>query len=151
MQYLDQFDARHAVDHGVVQLEEDDGASAGVAVEDGQVPQRAVALEEPAVQLTAHPGQHPIVSWGGERLLVDVVGDLEVGVVFPGGMGDAERRRHDLLAVPRQEVHAVADHPDHVGGGDVAVVDHALGDVHGLFRAFPAEEHRVVGRQSPGG
>ena len=65
-------------------------------------------------------------------------------------MGDAERRGHDLLAVPGQEVHAVADHPDHVRSGDVAVIDHALGDVHRLFRTFPVEEHRVVGRQPLG-
>ncbi len=134
----------------MVQLQEDDGPATGMAVEDREVPQRAVTLEETAVELAAHPGQHPVVAGGGERLLVDVVGDVEVRVVLPGGVGDAERRGHDLLPVPGQEVHAVADHPGDVGGGDVAVVDHALGDVHRLFRPFPVEEYRVVGRQSLG-
>src|SRR5256885_1648201 len=110
VQHLDELHARHAVDHGVVQLEEDDRPATGVAVEDREVPQRAVTLEETAVELAAHPGQHPVVAGGGECLLVDVVGDVEIRVVLPGGVGDAERRGHDLLPVPGQEVHAVADH-----------------------------------------
>ena len=126
----------------MVDLPDHGGVSRDAAQHDS-LPERTIAVEHAAVGLGGHTTEHLLVAVGGQPDFVDVILDVEVRVVDPQRVGDEERWEHDALAVPGQQVHAGADLLDHVLSGELALVDHAATDVHGLVGALHVEEGGV--------
>jgi hypothetical protein len=113
-QQLVEVGAGDPVDHAVVDLGQQGPASLGEAVPEGVLPQRSVAV---------HPGRHQpahqlrdlrTTAGGWYRDLPQVVVDVEVRVVDPGGRGQAERHRPEPLAVTRDQRETTGD-----GGDDL--------------------------------
>lgn len=100
--------ARRAVHHAVVHLGEQGEAVALQALDDPHLPERAVAVEGLGEDARGQVLQLGLPTRAGKRRVADVVVEVEVVVVHPGGMS-GERRERQLLPVPGQVVQARRD------------------------------------------
>jgi hypothetical protein len=113
-------------------------------------------MESTAVFPSARPwtttifqsGHHGVVARRGQRFLRDVVPDVEVGVVLPGRLGDAERRGYDLLSKARHEVQTFRNDANDVIERHAALVHGETCAMHRLVGSLEIEKRGVLGRQS---
>jgi len=147
--------ARHAVDRRVVDLREDAGPAALEAVDHVELPQRARAVERPRHDPRDLLGELRIAARLGERQLADVVVEVEVGVVDPVRVVEAERHLAHAPAQRRQEREPVADQRAHLLAAEAAarrrrgVEDRETRDVPGVAAALQREELRVEASELP--
>ena len=105
-------DRRPAVDHRVVGLRDDRDAPALEPLDEVDLPQGAVAVQLPALQAAHQVTELSVGARLGECGPAYVVGDVEVRVVDPHGVGDVSGDPTDLLAVPRHQPDPLLDQTD---------------------------------------
>jgi hypothetical protein len=139
-QDFEEVDARHAVDHAVVDLRDDGEAiRARETFDDPHLPQRLRAIELLRHDATGEPLELPLVSGPRQARVTDVVVDVEVLVVDPRGM-PVDRQALEDLAVAWDAMEPRVD-----VGTDALDVDAALGRAErsGLVERRPCDVHVV--------
>ena len=106
-----QLGRRDAVDGGVVELRHHAHVSVREALDDVHLPQRSCPVELPFGHVGHVRGQLGGAARRGERGASDVVAEIEVTVVGPVGVAEAQRHRHQ--AAPEHGGHGQA-RPDEV-------------------------------------
>ena len=81
-----QVNARHAIDHGMVDFPDNGRRPIRPAAQDDHLPQGMVAVELRRVHLTSKFRQHPVVSGRRQVHLFDVLLYVKRGVILPGWM-----------------------------------------------------------------
>jgi hypothetical protein len=127
--------ARHAIDGGMVHLGQDRHAVAVEAVDEVELPQWAGAIQRPGDDACDLLSEHAGIAGSGERQLADVELEVELGLVVPVGVVEAERhldqspvkRRQQVQASDHQVAHRVVGEPSARGGA--GVIDSDRGDV----------------------
>src|SRR3954447_15980128 len=147
--------ARDAVDDGVVDLRQQRDVAVRQAVDQVDLPQRAVAIERAGEDAGDGLGEPPVVAWRRDGGLADVEVEVEVGVLDPVRQVDAERHAREAPLQRRQEMDALADEPAEVGDLERAarrggrVVDREAADVPVGARGLHGQELRVQRRELP--
>jgi hypothetical protein len=112
--------ARHAVDDRVVDLGQHRHAPLGQAVDDVELPQRVRAIERPRDDACDLLGERMLVARRRGGGLADVEVEVEVLVLDPVRVVQAERHLGQAPAEGRQQVQALADEPADVLAGQSA-------------------------------
>ena len=113
-------------------LGEDRHPVAVEAVNEVQLPQGAGAVQWPSGDARDLLGEHARIAGGGERQLADVELEIQVRLVLPIGVVEAERHLDQSPAERRDQVEA---------GGD-QVADRAVGELSTRGGARVADPHR---------
>ena len=150
-----ELDARQAVRHGVVEHLEEGDAPALEPVDEPDVPQGAAPVEWARHQPRTEVEQLSLVTGLGQRRLVHVCCDVEVGVVHPHRCRLADQGETDALAQLRHQVQpALHLGPDLVEPqASTSVVQRSTledpdgSHVHGRVTRLHGEERRVERRQ----
>ena len=102
-QHCHQVGAGDSVDHAVVHFADERPTIGGQPVDHPHLPQRTRSIEllrhQPAHQVL----QVMLITWGRERRVPHVVGQVEVGIVDPHRMTQASRHEPDLLPIAGQQ------------------------------------------------
>nr|WP_254126867.1 hypothetical protein [Aquihabitans sp. G128] len=106
---LEQPQGGHPVDHGVVHLGVDREAVALQALDQHQLPERALAVEQRAVHARAEGEQLADPAGLGQRRVADVVLEVELLVVAPRPLATGAQRPVGALAEQRRDV-VVGEH-----------------------------------------
>ena len=123
------------------------------AVDEVDLPQRAVAIERAGEDAGDGLGEPAVVARRRDGGLADVEVQVEVGVLDPVRQVDAERHARETPLQRRQEVDALADEPAEVGDLERAarrgrrVVDREAADVPVGARGLHGQELRVQRRE----
>ena len=148
----EQCSSRHAVGDRVVDLHEDGHPSIVEAVEHVHPPQRSTAIERHARDVADRLVELRAVAWRREQDAPDVVVEVEVGILDPHGMVEAERDIDDATAEgwdqdePRPDRVAQLDERQAVAGWTVEHGD--LQRVHVERRGLHVEEPCVETTQT---
>jgi hypothetical protein len=142
-----ELDHRHPVDHAVVRLPDDPDLAAGQPVRDPHLPQRPVARERGRQHGVDDRAE--VAAIGGQ----EVLGRVEVRVVDPHGLVQAERDGGQALAVARRVLEPRGEVREEVAEGRARpvlrrVVKGDPADVHRRGGAFDREEGGVEGGQA---
>jgi hypothetical protein len=148
-------DTADAVDQGVVHAFEQADPATGEAGGEVKLPGRVVQVEETGVGLLRRPAERVVVAGWWQRDLVDVAGDVEVGIVDPAGPVEPRGARHDALAEARHLVEPLLDQRAQLGQPQPAVgveqrapvEDRDGGDVDGVARLLEPQEAALEGAQ----
>ena len=143
-----QVDTHHAVDGGVMHLGDDADVAVLETLDDPQLPQRAAAVERAPGDLGRQLGELVEAAGSRQRGPPDVVVEIEVGILDPHRVMQAER---DLDHAPAERLEAresVGDELPHrldreAAGNVGGVEDHRRHDVHVRRRGFEREEGGV--------
>ena len=144
----EQLGARHAVDRRMVDLAQQRHVAVVEALDHVDLPQRPGPVERPAHDLAGERGELGRLAGGGEDVAADVVVEIEVRVLDPDGVVEAERHLHHPAAEGRVAHEPVGDERpeliERVGLGHGRGVEHG-GDGHVLVhrRRLEREERRV--------
>ena len=149
MQHIHQGYGGDAVDHRVMQPHEEDRVAALMALDDRDPPEGMVSVEPLAEQLPDEGGEHAIVARRRHRDLLDMATEVEVWVVLPRRIGQAQGRGYHALAIAREQMQTGSEQLDELIAREVPLVDHALADVHRLVVPLPVQEDRIVEAQAP--
>ena len=90
----------HAVYHAVVHAQDQRGPAALQSVHHRHVPERFAPVHECCEQGAGELRELLIRTGRFQANPPDVVANVEVGIVLPGGMRQAQGRKHDALSVP---------------------------------------------------
>ncbi|HTT00206.1 MAG TPA: wax ester/triacylglycerol synthase domain-containing protein, partial [Streptosporangiaceae bacterium] len=147
-QHGQQLGAGRAVDRRVVDLRVDGGAAAGQPGDQVDLPQRAAAVQRAGVQPRDLLGELGVRPGAGQRELADVVLDVEVRVVDPVRLVQAERHAPQLAAQHRDQRQPLPQHLGQPGQGQrlgrlPRVQDAHPAHVAGGVRRLQGEERRV--------
>ena len=145
--------AGHAVDHRVVHLGDEADPAVGQVLDDVHLPRGLVGLERSAHDLGHHLGELLVTTGCGQRNPEEVVGEVEVGVVHPARVVEAEGHRHEPAPEGRQGRNAFDQHVTHpfervAALGRGRVEDAGVGDLHRGLRCVGVDEHRIDAAQS---
>ncbi len=147
--------ARHAVDHGVVDLGQHRRPALGEALDQVQLPQRPVAIERAREDPRDGLGELAVRRRRRDGRLADVEVEVEVRVLDPVRVREPERHVHELPAERRQQVQPVGDeaadvlHAEVAAGRGGGVVDREAAHVPVRARGLHGQELRVKARQLP--
>ena len=114
-QHLADVDGLAPVDEDLVALGQDGHPAALQALDEVDLPQRAVAVQRPRGDPGHQLAQLVVVARTGQGGAAYVVADLEVRVVDPHRVGEAARHGLEPLAVARHERDPVGDELDEAG------------------------------------
>ena len=137
-----------AVHHRVMQAHQEDRVAALMALDDRDSPERMISVKPLTEQLPDEGREHAIVAGRGHRDLFDMAIEVEVGVVLPRRIGEAQGRGYHALAIARQQMQPGSEQLDELIAREVPLVDHALADVHWLVAPLPVQEDRIVEAQA---
>jgi hypothetical protein len=152
-QQAEDLGARHAVDDRVMDLREHGDVARAQAADDVQLPQRLGAVQRPRHDPRDLLGELLVASRRGQAELAHVEVQVEVEVVDPVGIVEAERHLLQAPAQRRQQRQALGDQRLDVGEREVPgrrrrrVEDRDARDVPALARRLEREELRVEARQ----
>ena len=138
-----------AVHHRVMQPHQEDRVAALMALDDRDPPERMVSVKPLTEQLPDEGREHAVVARRGHRDLFDMAIEVEVGVVLPRRIREAQGRGYHALAIAREQVQPGSEQLDELIAREVPLVDHALADVHWLVAPLPVQEDRIVEAQAP--
>ena len=120
-QYAQDLGARDAVDRCVVDLREHRDAAALEALDDVHLPQRARAVQRPCVDPRDLLGELMVIARRGQGQFAHVVLEVEVGILDPVRVIEAERNQREPPAERRQQMQALQQHRGHaLRGQDTA-------------------------------
>ncbi len=115
----------------MMELEEERRTAVGKTVEEPRFPERSRAIERRLVRGRDLAEELVEVARRRERVVAEVVVDVERGIGSPVGQGEVQRRFHHVLAEPR-----------HCGDGALE----GLAEPSRVGRAVEDEQHRHRGR-----
>ena len=148
-----QLGTRDAVDGAVVHLGDDTDVAVGQALHDVELPERAAPVERGAGDLRGHLGQLPMPAGARGSDATDVVVEVEVRILDPDRVVQAERHRHDAAPERRHQVQPrldeVLDRLEVVAAlHRRRIEDRGHGDVHVHARRLEVQKGRVKARKS---
>ena len=138
-----QVDARHSIDHAVMDPRDHRAALALEAVDEKDVPQRLAAIHHRRKDAARELDQLGVRAGRVDLNAPDVIGYVEIRIEFPGRMADIERVRHHLLLVAREQVQLRSYVLHELVERYFAFKDAHASDVHRGFLLFEVKEGRV--------
>ena len=139
--------ARDAVHRAMVHLDVDGEASILQSFDEMVLPERAAAVERDGVQPSDQGPQLLHAAGLRQRLVADMVVEVQLVFDHPGRMVDAERRRLEATAIRRQEIESRRDMLAEAGEEIVLrrrrLEDRHACDMHRRLRRLHVKEERV--------
>jgi hypothetical protein len=143
-----EFDTADAVDETVVDDEDQSAVAVIQSAHDVTLPEGLAPLKRATVEARGEIEKLLPGAWSREPDLVDMTGEVEVGIGFPGGTADVERRGHDDLGISGDKVEFRGEVIDELVIREFSLEDGDRADVHRLVIAIH-EKERVIFRAEP--
>ena len=138
---------REPVHRAVVNLDVDGERVPLEPFDEMVLPQRAAAVERNGVQSSDQGPQFLHAAGLGQRLVTDVVVEVQLVFEHPHRVVDAERRRLEPAAIGRQQFksrrHMLAETRKEIVPRRRRLEDRHAGDMHGRLGRLRVEEERV--------
>ena len=140
-------DGRDPVDERVVHLRQQRDAPAAQALDHGQLPQRARAVQAARQLLADELGERGVAARGGQRCAAHMPAEVEAVVVDPHGVRKPRGAGLQALAIARHEVQPPADALEHpVVAHPVAVCEQQQAADRHVDRPVLGGQRGAVGR-----
>jgi hypothetical protein len=125
-------------------------SAAREALEKVHLPHRLAAIEHRLEH--RHRGAHKrlVVGALGQAMTLNVIAEIEVGIVLEGRMGEIERHEHQLLPVAMQQMHPVRHVLDEFIVIDGSVEDVERSDMQWARMRFAVNERSVLAGHAMG-